>query len=138
VVWFPGLAIQITFPLEIFPQLNWVHAISAFINVYEIRTRTRLADSFGSSDEGMRNSDDHIARLYPSSHQCKSHRIRTAGEPNAVFRIAKAGEFTLEILHHRTADKGRRSQYFFKNRNQFCLQFFVQTYQVQECYFFVV
>jgi hypothetical protein len=133
-----GFAIQIAFLLEVFLQLLWIHAIRAFFDIDEIRPGTRLANPLRGGDKRVGDGQNNIARLNAGCHECKSNSIGAARESHAVRRSREMSEFAFEFLDHRAANKSRGPQHLLKNRDQFCLQLFVQTHQVQKGNSFVV
>ena len=107
-------------------QLLRVHGVSFFVDVDEVGTRTGLADGFGGGDEGVGNGDDHVAGLHAGGDQSEAHGIRAAGHANAVFRVAKGGEFIFEIFDHRAADEAGGADNLLEYGGQLLLEFFVR------------
>src|SRR5437764_5733686 len=107
---FSALRVHCALVFEVFGQFVWVHAIGALVDIDEVWACSGLANRFGCSDKGVRNSDNYVLRFYSGRSQSESNSVRSASHAHTLRCVAEARKLPLELLYFRATDKTGRAQ----------------------------
>src|SRR6267143_3269821 len=121
----PGLRIEVTILLEVFPQFFGIESIGLFVDVHERDVSSRLGDGLGCGDEGMRDGDHDIAAFDAGSHEGEAQCVCAAIYPDAKLCITEPRKVALELLHHWSTDEAGIAECLLYNRQQLLFQLFV-------------
>ncbi len=107
-----------------------VHGVGFGVDVDEDRGGADLGYGFGGGDEGVGDRDDRVARADAGRHEGEAEGVSAGTDADAVFAVAKLGEFVFEAGHLGAADEHTGGHGFGDGGDDFRLDLFVLGFEI--------
>ena len=107
-----------------------IHVEGLGVDIDEDGDGADLGDGFGGGDEGVGHRDDRIPRADSGRHEGEAQGVGAGVDADAVFAVAKGGEFLFEAGHLGSADEHAGGHGFGDDGDDFRFDLFVLGFEV--------